>query len=102
MRKKEDEGEMATQSEGMRLDGTFLGSAGHKARMDHHHQVHYHIRWSGKAALDWECFNTHAEAEASAKQLLLQGETYTIEEYDDACPRCRDTMNLKSAHGIAS
>jgi hypothetical protein len=101
MRKEEDEGEMATQSEGTRLDGTFLKNAGHKALMDRH-RVHYHIRWSGKATLDWERFSTREEAEASAKQLLLQGETYTIEEYDDACPRCRDAMNLTSAHGIAS
>jgi len=102
--KKEDEEEMATQSAGKRLDGTSLKSGGHeavtKAQMDRH-QVHYHIRWSGKAALDWECFNTHAEAEASAKRLLLQGETYTIEEHDEACPRCRDAMNAKSARAAS-
>jgi hypothetical protein len=57
--------------------------------MDPVHVPHYHIRWSG-AALDWERFNTHAEAEASAKQLARPGETYTIEELDGDCTRCRD------------
>jgi hypothetical protein len=61
--------------------------------------THYHIRWSGKALLDWERFNTPAEAEASAKQLLRHGETYTIEEHNDACPRCQAAMNLRSMHG---
>jgi hypothetical protein len=92
---------MATQSAGKRLDGTSLKSGGHEAltkeaHLDRH-EVHYHIHWSGKAGLDWECFNTYPDAEASAKQLLLQGETYTIEEHDEACPRCRDAMNAKSA-----
>ena len=48
-------------------------------------------------ALDWERFDTHAAAEESAKQLMRLGETYTIEKYDEACPRCRDAMNAKSA-----
>jgi hypothetical protein len=55
---------------------------------------HYHIRWSGKA-LDWERFPTRAEAEASAKQLMRLGETYTIEEYDGACLRCQEAMKSK-------
>ena len=50
---------------------------------------HYHIRWSN-AALDWERFDTQAEAEASAKQLARPDETYTIEEFEGACPRCPD------------
>ena len=48
---------------------------------------HYHIRWSN-GALDWEPFNTRAEAEASARQLMRFGESYTIEEFDGTCPRC--------------
>jgi hypothetical protein len=55
---------------------------------------HYHIRWSGKV-LDWEPFITLEEAEASAKQLTRLGETYTIEEYDGACARCREAMKAK-------
>jgi len=50
--------------------------------------THFHIRWSKTASLDWEPFDTQEEAEASAKQLVLPGETYTIEKFDGACPRC--------------
>jgi hypothetical protein len=50
--------------------------------------IHYHIRWSEKAALDWACFDTRAEAEKSARQLVLPDETYTIEEYGATCPQC--------------
>jgi hypothetical protein len=49
---------------------------------------HYHIRWSGIARLDWEPFRSVAEAEESAKQLLREGETYSIEEKDASCSRC--------------
>ncbi len=48
---------------------------------------HFHIRWSG-SKLDWEVFKTHHEAEASAQQLVLPKETYSIEEFDGNCPRC--------------
>lgn len=50
---------------------------------------HFHIRWSTKDTLDWESFASPAEAEASARKLVRLGETYTIEERDEACPRCR-------------
>jgi hypothetical protein len=60
--------------------------------------AHYHIRWSGKAVLDWQCFSTHEEAMASARQLVRQGETYIIEEHDETCQRCQAAMNLKSTH----
>ncbi|HLJ22604.1 MAG TPA: hypothetical protein VKT71_00770 [Candidatus Acidoferrales bacterium] len=49
---------------------------------------HYHIRWSGIARLDWEPFRSIAEAEESARQLLREGETYSIEEMDGSCARC--------------
>jgi hypothetical protein len=58
--------------------------------------THYHIRWSGTESLDWECFSTSREAEASAERLVRQGETYTIEEHGEACPRCRTAMEAKS------
>jgi hypothetical protein len=64
--------------------------------MDHAQLPHYHIRWSGKEELDWACFPTAAEALNGAKQLARPGERYTIEEQNGACPRCQDTMNLKS------
>ena len=70
--------------------------------MDRTQSPHYHIRWSGKATLDWENFSTRKEAEVSAKQLVRQQETYTIEEHDQACLRCRDAMHLKSWHGTST
>jgi hypothetical protein len=63
---------------------------------------HYHIRWSGKVLLDWQCFSTPAEATASAKQLVRRGETYIIEEHDEACPRCQAAITVKSTHGISN
>lgn len=61
--------------------------------------LHYHIRWSGIAALDWECFSTRAEAEATARQLVRQEETFSVEERDETCPRCREAMELKMTYG---
>lgn len=61
--------------------------------------AHYHIRWSGKALLDWQSFSTPEQAKASAKQLVCLGETYTIEEYDETCPRCQAGLNVKLMHG---
>lgn len=55
--------------------------------------LHYHIHWSGKSTLDWERFDTTADAEASARKLMLVGETYTIEEHDASCPRCLKFTN---------
>lgn len=52
---------------------------------------HYHIHWTGKA-LDWERFSTSAEAEKSAKQLALPGETFTVEEHGETCPQCMELM----------
>jgi hypothetical protein len=51
---------------------------------------HYHIRWSSRPILDWEPFQTRAEAEAVATQLVRDGETYDIEEFDEACARCAE------------
>lgn len=58
---------------------------------------HYHIRWSTKEVLDWEAFDSRAEAETSAQQLVRLGETYTIEERDEDCPRCWKSFHLKQA-----
>jgi hypothetical protein len=50
--------------------------------------MHYHIHWSN-GKVDWERFTTRFDAESDAKKLVLLGETYTVEEYDDAtCPQC--------------
>lgn len=60
-------------------------------------QLHYHIRWSGKTELDWEGFDTRANAEASAKYLVRPGETYIIEEHGQSCARCA-ALHSKTAH----
>ena len=66
--------------------------------MDRLHVPHYHIHWFGKGTLDWESFDTIPDAEASAKKLMQSGETYTIEEHNGDCPRCREgVMFLKKA-----
>ena len=51
--------------------------------------THFHIRWSGAQAMHWEPFATREEAEASAKQQMGSGETYTIEELGEGCKRCQ-------------
>lgn len=50
---------------------------------------HFHIRWSG-AKLDWEAFRTQEEAERQAKQLVLPGEKFIVEQFDGECPRCNE------------
>lgn len=55
---------------------------------------HFHIKWSG-GSLDWEPFRSRAEAETGARQLKRLGETFTIEEHDQSCQRCRDALNAK-------
>jgi len=65
--------------------------------MDHKDEnPHYHVHWSRVVALNWERFNTRAEAEARAELSALQGETYAIEEHGEVCQRCRDAERGKS------
>lgn len=64
--------------------------------------AHYHIRWSSKEVLDWEAHPSRAEAETRAKQLARSGETYTIEERDECCPRCVEAFRLKRAEANAT
>lgn len=59
-------------------------------------KAHYHIRWSSKPELDWERHDSYSTAEKSANQLLREGETYTIEEHDDGCQRCRAALKRPS------
>jgi len=47
---------------------------------------HFHIRWSEKNNLDWECFETREEAEARAQELAAPNETFAIEAVSQACP----------------
>jgi hypothetical protein len=60
---------------------------------------HYHIHWSTKDTLDWESFRSRTEAEQAARQLMLTGETYTIEERDETCPQCRAAFKAISDSG---
>ena len=60
---------------------------------DSHHSniqfnVHYHIRWPLGNKLDWERFDSQQNVEARANELVLKGETYTIEKSDQPCARC--------------
>ena len=59
--------------------------------------VHFHIRWSSGSALDWEAFETHAEAEATAGQLAHPYESYKIVKRTRACKRCADFWREKVA-----
>ena len=59
---------------------------------------HYHIRWSGKDSLDWERFPSRPDAEVQARQLVRPGETYTIEEHGETCPRCRTRFESSTAY----
>lgn len=58
--------------------------------------IHFHIRWSD-SKLDWEAFQTREEATESAKELVLPGETYIVEEFDGSCPRCNDCIGSNSS-----
>ena len=49
---------------------------------------HFHIRWSGQTYLDWQPFESRAEANAEASHLARPGETFSIEVADGACPQC--------------
>lgn len=64
--------------------------------------THYHIRWSGAQAMGWERFSTWDEAEATAKERIHPGESYTIEEMGETCTRCQagntDPPPMKSSH----
>jgi hypothetical protein len=57
--------------------------------------IHFHIQWSD-SKLDWEAFQTREEAIAQAAVLMRPGETYLIEEFDAACPRCMSLVGIAS------
>jgi hypothetical protein len=61
-------------------------------------QTHFHIQWSSKDSLDWECFETHEEATARAVYLLQPGEAFMIQEVSEACPM----YNRKAAQQVDS
>lgn len=61
--------------------------------------VHFHVRWSD-STLDWKAFETSEEARTHAEELVLSGETYVIEEFDHACPRCRGELRYRRLPGL--
>ena len=51
-------------------------------------KMHFHIRWTRAAKLDWEAFNTRTEAVMRALELARPGEKFMIEESEETCSRC--------------
>jgi hypothetical protein len=64
-------------------------------------KLHYHIRWSTKPNLDWQPFDTAAEAETAATYMLLPDETFTVEEAGEMCSRCTDRPEPKSVRPVS-
>jgi hypothetical protein len=67
--------------------------------MDQHpvsYRPHYHIRWSHKTGMDWECFPTYSEASIRAAELAGPDEVFEIEEISSDCPMRR--IKSASAH----
>jgi hypothetical protein len=50
---------------------------------------HFHIRWSQKTNLDWECYPTYLEASIRGAELVGPEETFVIEEVYLDCPMRR-------------
>jgi hypothetical protein len=49
-------------------------------------RAHFHIFWTRSARMDWECFNTRADATMRAVELAQPGEAFRIEEILVQCP----------------
>ena len=48
-------------------------------------RIHFHIHWSAREHLDWECFDTNEAATARAIELSRPGEKFTIQQVSTAC-----------------
>jgi hypothetical protein len=46
---------------------------------------HFHIQWAHTLRLDWQCFDTIADANTHALELSLPGETFRIVELSTDC-----------------
>src|SRR5215472_10686905 len=65
-------------------------------------RIHFHIRWSQGSTLDWEPFQSQADAEATAKQLAGPHESYGIEHRQHGtCERCATFLREK-LRGLSS
>jgi hypothetical protein len=47
--------------------------------------IHFHIQWSAREDMDWECFDTTEAATARAAELSRPGEKFTIQQVVTAC-----------------
>lgn len=55
--------------------------------------THFHIMWNG-TSLDWERYETLTAADVNARELMRDGETYTIKEIaDGSCEICKAVSN---------
>ena len=50
-------------------------------------RTHFHIFWTRSERMDWECFDTRADAAMRAMELAQPGEAFSIEEILVQCPR---------------
>jgi len=48
--------------------------------------THFHIFWTQNHLMDWQCFETRAEATMRAMELVQPGETFSVEEILLQCP----------------
>lgn len=48
--------------------------------------AHFHIKWSIKDRLDWECFETYRDAAIRAAELALPNQEFTIQMVLTSCP----------------
>lgn len=61
---------------------------------------HFHIHWSGQENIDWQRFDSYADAETAARELVQHYETYAIETFEnDACERCQSFHAAAYAEG---
>jgi hypothetical protein len=58
---------------------------------------HFHIRWSHKNDLDWECFDTFRDATNRAKELAAPGEQFTVQIVLSECAIKRLKARLSSS-----
>jgi hypothetical protein len=49
---------------------------------------HFHIHWSTTDQVDWQRFDTKAEADRRAVELVKPTESFTLEEFGANCPIC--------------
>jgi len=48
--------------------------------------THFHIFWTQNQLMDWQCFETRADATMRAMELAQPGETFSVEEILLQCP----------------